>query len=148
MSKYLLLVGLTGILFSCGGETEMSEKERTEETETQTYCDCSELFFDEPYNRFYLDDPKEPFTGKCEGFHPNGELALEKNFKEGKVHGKMITYFDNGLKKDEREFEDNFQVGEQITRNRRGEIVYHALYERGKLKEILVTRPDLKNQRE
>ncbi|MBN4071233.1 hypothetical protein JYT72_01860 [Crocinitomix catalasitica] len=127
------------ILISCGGSGE----EDTVEEENENYCDCTELFFDEPYNRFYVEDRKQPFTGKCEEFHSNGELKMEKNFVDGKVDGKMITYYDNGQKKDFKEFKENFQTGESISYTRSGEVKFHALYKRGKQTEVLLTRPDL-----
>ena len=142
MKNQLIISGVFILLLSCGGNPEESGTAVTEED--PTFCECTELFFDEPYNRFYLEDRQKPFSGECQDLHPNGEKKLVKHFKNGKVHGKMITYYDNGQVEDEREFEDNFQVGERIQYNRKGEVTYHALYERGKVTEILVVRPDLK----
>ncbi|MCG8575030.1 MAG: hypothetical protein MI810_09125 [Flavobacteriales bacterium] len=123
--------------------SEASDNENViEEPEVdENYCSCSELVFDEPYNRFYLTERKKPFTGVCEEYYDNGQLSLKKEFKDGKNHGMAVSYYENGQIKEQKEFDTNFQVGEQINYTPDGDITYHALYKRGKQTEILVIKP-------
>ena len=113
-----------------------------------TYCNCQELVFNEPYNHFYLTDKRTGFTGKCEEFHPNGQVKVQKNFVSGKLHGKLTTWYENGQVKEEKEFDTNFQVGEQINYTSKGEVKFHAIYKRGVQTKILVSRSDLPDEDE
>lgn len=137
------------LLSSCGestGTDTISESENdttTAETIDSNNCSCAELIFDEPYNHFFRFERRDGFTGKCEDFHPNGEKKMEKNFVDGKLHGKFFLYYDNGQIDEEKEFDNNFQTGEQITYSKKGEVIFHALYKRGNQTKVLVTRPDI-----
>jgi len=145
-SYFLILIGF--LLFSCkesGAPDTIVESDDTTTTQAidSNYCNCTELIFDEPYNHFYRFERRDGYTGLCEEFHPNGELKLEKNFIDGKLHGKLIMYYNNGQIEEEKEFDMNFQTGEQITYTKKGEVKFHALYKRGQQTKVLVTRPDL-----
>jgi antitoxin component YwqK of YwqJK toxin-antitoxin module len=124
---------------SCSGSTESSQEEIVEID--SNYCDCNELTFDEPYNHFYRFERREPFTGLCEEFYTDSTLKMTKNFVEGKVHGKMITYHENGQVHEEQEFDMNFQEGERIKFTKSGQVMFHALYKRGKQVKVIETQP-------
>lgn len=131
------------LLLSCGGgDSDIAETEGTD----STYCDCNELSFDETYNNFYLEKPRDGFTGDCETFYPNGQVKLQKSFIKGKVDGKLISYYDNGQVEKVAEYEMNLQTGEQINYTPNGVIMFHALYKRGKQVEVIETHPELMRQ--
>lgn len=141
MKFYILTLLSLFLLTSCGGEEVASTEDPDVEEIDSNYCDCGELIFDEAYNHFWRFERRKGFTGLCEEFHPNGQKKLEKNFVDGKVHGKMISYHDNGQIYEDQEFDTNFQIGEKILYTRSGEVKFHALYKRGKQEEVLVTKP-------
>ena len=145
MKNLFFFLAITLFLIGCG-ESKTKPESIIEDENTaidSNYCICSELIFDEPYNHFYRFEKREGFTGYCEEFYLDGKLKMTKNFVDGKLHGKMILYYDNGQIEEEKQFDMNFQTGEQITYTRKGEVKFHALYERGKQVKVLVSKPDL-----
>lgn len=140
--KYFRLIPFlfVGIFTACNGEPENEIADETEEIDSN-YCECYQLNFDEAYNHFYRFERTEPFTGNCKEFYPDGSVKLDKNFVEGKVHGKMISYHENGQIHEDQEFDMNFQVGERIVYTQSGQVKFHALYERGKQTEVLEAKP-------
>ncbi|MBK9191116.1 MAG: hypothetical protein IPM77_06125 [Crocinitomicaceae bacterium] len=142
--KYIIFV-LTILIFASCGSSVTADDTNTEVIDS-TYCECSELTFDQPYNHFWRFERRKGFTGVCEEFYPDGKLKMTKPFQEGKIHGKLIMYYDNGQIEDQKEFDMNFQVGEQFTYTKKGELKYHARYKRGTLDTIFVNRPDLLNE--
>ena len=56
----------------------------------------------------YLPNEKTPFTGRAEESY-NGHKLSEGNYKEGKLHGLVTTWYVNGRKKEE---EINYKNGE------------------------------------
>ena len=141
MHKLILLAPFFLFFAACSGSTEADGTETAEID--SNYCDCNDLVFDDGYNHFYRFERREGFTGLCESFFGNKQKQLEKNFVDGKVHGKMITYHDNGQIHIEEEFDMNFQVGEKIIYTKSGQVKFHATYKRGKQLEVLVTKPQL-----
>lgn len=115
---------------------ESKKPEISIETE-QDFCDCVELFFDEPYNYFYLNERSKPFTGTCETKNEKGILVLKKTFEEGKLTGPYIEYFDNGALLHEWNFLNNRQHGDQKIYNEEGELVHHSVYSKGDLDTII-----------
>lgn len=140
--KYLILIftviGL--VLTSCQGNSEEAVSNEVEEIDS-TYCECHQLIFDEAYNHFYRFERREGYTGNCKDYYPSGQLKLDKNFVDGKVHGKMISYHDNGQIWEDQEFDMNFQIGEKIIYTKSGEVKFHALYKRGEQTEVLEAKP-------
>jgi len=43
-------------------------------------------------NIVYIEGQDKPFTGIVEKKFPNGKIEAKMNFKDGKLHGKTITY--------------------------------------------------------
>lgn len=141
MRLLVSLILFISFISSCGSETT-AEVDSTETNGIDsTYCDCAELTLDVPYNHFYRFERRKPFTGLCEEFFPDGALKLEKNFVEGKVHGDMISYHENGQVWEEQEFDMNFQTGERIIYTKSGQVKFHALYKRGNQQEVIVAKP-------
>lgn len=94
-------------------------------------CDCDDLLFDPIYNNFYQEVPREGYTGSCEKYHANGQLALLKHFTNGKVDGEMRSYYENGQLNEEKFFDMNFQQGDFRKYNEAGKLIFHAIFERG-----------------
>ena len=130
------------LLLSCSDGSEATI-EATSTPVDSAYCNCQDLTFNEPYNHFYLTEERKGFTGRCEEFYPGVQVSVEKNFVNGKLHGKHTTWYESGQVKEEKEYDTNFQVGEQITYTSKGEVKFHALYKRGVQTKVLVSRPDL-----
>jgi hypothetical protein len=147
MKNQVAIAFFTLLLISCGngGEVPAHSDQSDERAEPidSFYCNCDELILDQPYNHFWRFERRKGFTGKCEEFYPDGTLKTTKNLVEGKLHGKLFTYYKNGRMHEEKEFDMNFQTGEHIIYTNTGEVKLHALYRRGKLTEILVNKPDV-----
>lgn len=138
MKKTFILSCLFLIIAACS-ESEQKTVATVDENGT---CDCNDLAYDQAYNNFYEDEPRDGYTGNCKEYYANGELKLDKNFKEGKVHGDFTTYHENGLVSSRKVFDGGFQTDEQVDYSETGQIVFHALYERGNQLEIIVRGPD------
>jgi MORN repeat variant len=141
--KYYLSILISGIFIFSACKGESPNEDMTEEiTETDSsFCECHQLTFDEAYNHFYRYERRKGFYGKCEEYHPDGSVKLEKNFVDGKVHGKMISYHENGQIWEDQEFDMNFQVGERIIYTKSGVVKFHALYKRGKQIKVIEAKP-------
>jgi len=120
---------------ACSGESSSPIVEAVVEP---NICDCNELMLDEGYNHFYFSERNKGYNGRCNEVYPNGNKSLEKNFVDGKIHGKMQMWYENGQLASEKEFDMNLQVGEQIDYSEMGEVIFHAIYKRGKQTEVLV----------
>lgn len=149
MKNIITVLFCSILLGACGNEGNSSDP-ATQDTESNgtpaidsSYCDCNELTLDQPYNHFWRFERRIGYTGVCEEFYPDGKLKMTKNLVEGKLHGKVFTYYQNGRLHEEKEFDMNFQTGEQIVYTSKGEVKLHALYNRGKQTQILVNRPEL-----
>ena len=57
--------------------------------------DCSKLI--EIEKTYYLNDSKTPFTGKCVQWLDKTHKSFESEYKNGKLHGKEITWNRNGI---------------------------------------------------
>jgi antitoxin component YwqK of YwqJK toxin-antitoxin module len=123
---------LTVISVSCSsGEQENDQPEEID------FCSCAELFFDDDYNHFYLNNRTEPFTGKCQETNSGGVVVLEKNFEKGKLTGKYLEFYDNGTPKHEWNFLNNRQHGEQKLFKEDGSLSHHSIYSKGELDSIV-----------
>jgi hypothetical protein len=127
MLKFILVGSLFGVMMACNNSEETNEL--TEGVVTN--CDCNDLQYDPGYNNFYMEKPREGYTGKCELFHANGQLALSKNFKDGKVDA-------NGQIDEKKTFDKNFQTGEGLKYSEGGTLIFKALYDYGREMEIII----------
>lgn len=127
MAKNFGFIILSIFMISCGNSNEKDENENA----SLATCDCGDLLFDPAYNNFYTTTPREGYTGACEEYFGNGQLALIKHFKSGKVDGAMKTYYENGQLNEDKFFEMNFQQGDFLKYNENGKLIFHGIYERG-----------------
>ena len=124
--SYLLLVSILYFLNQCQTEKESS-------TVTENSCHCNDLVYDELYNYFFIEERTSPYNGKCLEYYESGEISLEKNFIDGKMHGNMLRFRKNGIRKSLVEFKLNFIDGKAIFYNLQGEDSVTQQYKRGKL---------------
>ncbi|UKN01284.1 hypothetical protein K6119_16265 [Paracrocinitomix mangrovi] len=143
MTKWSFLLILPVVIWSCKGEEPNNDSENQTSDIDSTHCDCHELTFDEPYNHFYRFERRVGYTGNCQEYYADGSVKLDKNFVDGKVHGKMISYHENGQIHEDQEFDMNFQVGERIIYTKSGKVKFHALYKRGQQTDVLEAHPEL-----
>ena len=96
-------------------------------------CHCNDLVYDELYNYFFIEERTSPYTGKCLEYYESGEISLEKNFIDGKMHGDMLRFRKNGIRKSLVEFKLNFIDGKAVFYNLQGKDSVTQQYKRGKL---------------
>jgi antitoxin component YwqK of YwqJK toxin-antitoxin module len=124
--SYLLLVSILYFIIQCQPKKESS-------TITENSCHCNDLVYDELYNYFFTEERTSPYNGKCLEYYDSGEISLEKNFVEGKMHGDMLRFRKNGIRKSLVEFKLNFIEGKAIFYNLQGKDSVIHQYKRGKL---------------
>lgn len=61
----------------------------------------------------------------------NEKLVSETPYEDGKIHGKVKTYFENGLLESEQEYYKGICNGKSINYDRRGNIMQTYTYEDG-----------------
>ena len=135
--RYSITLALVCLLMNSCNDAGNVADDTLESNETISYCDCNELVFDQSYNNFYLTEPRDGYTGSCEVFYPNGNVSLSKTFNKGKIHGNLIEYYENGDIREKKLFDMNFQTGDHYVYGEDGELVFHAIYKRGKLIETV-----------
>ena len=132
--KAFYLLSIVIFLMSCSeGETQNA----VIEIEQPTECDCLELILDTKYNRFYLTDKKKPFTGVCTSIYQNGNMKMERHYVEGKYHGDVIDYYDNGQIEMIREYKNHFINGFEKTYTKGGDLLKHSIYKQSTLMEVV-----------
>ena len=124
--RYILLGSILYFTIQCQSKKESSTiKENT--------CHCNDLVYDELYNYFFIEERTSPYNGKCLEYYDSGEVSLEKNFVDGKMHGNMIRFRKNGIRKSLVEFKLNFIDGKAIFYNLQGKDSVIQQYKKGKL---------------
>jgi antitoxin component YwqK of YwqJK toxin-antitoxin module len=124
--SYFLLLASLYFLNQCQPKKESS-------TIKENSCHCNDLVYDELYNYFFIEERTSPYSGKCLEYYESGEISLEKNFIEGKMHGDMLRFRKNGIRKSLVEFKLNFIDGKAIFYNLQGKDSVIQQYKRGKL---------------
>ena len=124
--SYFLLLAALYFLNQCQPKKESS-------TIKEKSCHCNDLVYDELYNYFFVEERTSPYTGKCLEYYESGEISLEKNFIDGKMHGNMLRFRKNGIRKSLVEFKLNFIDGKAIFYNLQGEDSVIQQYKKGKL---------------
>lgn len=127
--KSIFYLFLIVTFFSCTGN---------EKTETIESCDCGDLQLDILYNHFYLTDRTEPFTGMCNKVDNKGNIVEQINYLDGKVHGTLTRFFENGNIESERNYHNNQQQGDMKQWDIEGNLLIHCTYDRGELDSILI----------
>ena len=124
--RYTLLGSILYFTIQCQSKKESSTiKENT--------CHCNDLVYDELYNYFFIEERTSPYNGKCLEYYDSGEVSLEKNFVDGKMHGDMLRFRKNGIRKSLVEFKLNFIDGKAIFYNLKGKDSVIQQYKKGKL---------------
>ncbi len=137
--KLFLITASLFLLTSCA-----TDKKEDSPTSQPQKCNCNDLYFDDLYGHFYLEEKETPFTGVCETFYKsNQQLKLHKEFKKGKVSGIFKTYYEDGTLKEESQFEINFQHGYKKMYNPSGELINHSVYRKGELEEVVFPTDDV-----
>lgn len=141
MNQLLCLFLSTSLLLcSCSDNTEQQIEDSSATSGTIAseikQCNCEDLIHDNGYNWYYLEDHKSPFSGKCTLIYPDGSPKMERDFVEGKVHGLVTEWYENGQLKQTIEFDTNLQSGEKKEWDETGRLIYHANYKRGELDTI------------
>ena len=124
--RYILLGTILYFTIQCQSKKESS-------TIKENSCHCNDLVYDELYNYFFIEERTSPYNGKCLEYYESGEISLEKNFIEGKMHGDMLRFRKNGIRKSLVEFKLNFIDGKAIFYNLQGKDSVIQQYKRGKL---------------
>ncbi len=123
-----------------------SPQQKENQVDEANYCECVELFFDDDYNHFYLQDRTVPFSGKCEEINVNGVVVVEKNFEKGKLMGAYLEYYNSGVLKNEWNFLNNRQHGDQKLYDETGKLTHHSIYKKGELDSIVFSVYPIVNQ--
>ena len=124
--RYILLGTILYFSIQC-----QSKKESP--TNKENSCHCNDLVYDELYNYFFIEDRTSPYNGKCLEYYDSGEVSLEKKFVDGKMHGDMLRFRKNGIRKSLVEFKLNFIDGKAIFYNLQGKDSVIQQYKKGKL---------------
>lgn len=133
-----IFVSLALILASCSSDSNDTDQP-DENPAARTLCNCDELIQIEAYNKMHIIGSDDPFTGKCELFHPNKQLAEERPYDDGKITGKVTRWHPNGQIKTEQSFIKNRQTGIGKEWDENGNLIWHASYDNGKMiKELSV----------
>ena len=77
-------------------EKSLKEEVNTEKVKPHEGVPLKELEIRESI--WYLKDSETPYTGKVYSLHPNGQKKQEGNFKEGKLDGLYVEWYENGQK--------------------------------------------------
>jgi antitoxin component YwqK of YwqJK toxin-antitoxin module len=124
--RYILLGTILYFTIQCQSKKESS-------TVKENSCHCNDLVYDELYNYFFIEERTSPYNGKCLEYYDSGEVSLEKNFVDGKMHGDMLRFRKNGIRKSLVEFKLNFIDGKAIFYNLQGKDSVIQQYKKGKL---------------
>lgn len=136
---FLLFIGLIGCADATNKKSEQIEKESV--SLEDTLCDCKELIYDNGYNTYYMDKPKDGYTGVCQTYFKNGQVELRKNLLRGKTNGFVFTYYENGALKSLKEYDMNLQVGDHFAYSEDGRLIFFGKYNRGRLIQTIVSQP-------
>ena len=113
--------------------TIQCQPKKESSTNKENSCHCNDLVYDELYNYFFIEERTSPYNGKCLEYYDSGEVSLEKNFVDGKMHGDMLRFRKNGIRKSLVEFKLNFIDGKAIFYNLQGKDSVIQQYKKGKL---------------
>ena len=110
MKKLLILLFSLLISFNSLGETGCSEKDDKEDFINST------TYFQERGGLLYLPNQSEPYSGEnlCTHKNSSGQYFLKGKIKNGKRHGKMTFWDENGLIQGELNWKDGVAVGDTI----------------------------------
>ena len=123
MNNFWLMCFALLLLNSCGTDDAANVEEK--------FCDCEMLTLDNLQNHFYLDDPKEPYTGICKTFYSNGQIKQERQLVKGKNNGYFKNYSISGVLLEEGGFLDNRHHGRFKYYDDQGKLTLEIEYANG-----------------
>jgi antitoxin component YwqK of YwqJK toxin-antitoxin module len=130
---FALFVAL--LMVGCG-ESDLSDPDVVEDA-TADAVDWSKL--QDRDGVMYLPNEENPFTGRAESFHKNGQKESEKNFKDGKLDGLLSWWHESGRKVSEGNFKDGKMDGFAVMWYENGQKQVEGNYRAGKLDGLLIT---------
>ncbi|MDB4521641.1 hypothetical protein N9080_05580 [Akkermansiaceae bacterium] len=103
--KNLLLLLVSLLLISCGPDLD-DAKELDAILEEALPKDKAQLKGPRNEELYYEANKQEPYTGWLKRMHANGQVYELGKFKDGKSHGPVFTWYENGQKSLEVEMKD------------------------------------------
>ncbi len=79
----------------------------------------------------YAPDASEPFEGRAVLHHPNGRLMFKAEYRAGRQHGDMVSFFADGQKQSEGTLVEGRFHGKVIYYHPNGEVQSHYVYQNG-----------------
>ena len=79
----------------------------------------------------YVPDASEPFEGKAVSHHPNGQLMFKAEYRAGRQHGELVSFFADGQKQSVGTLVDGLFHGKVIYYHPNGEVQSHYVYQNG-----------------
>lgn len=138
MKNTLFIAFVSVILASCG-EKEVTEQEQQENLKTITAdCDCSSIDFKR--NAFgeiikgslvYDIKSKEIFSGTCEEKFGDGTRKEIRQYSQGKLHGTIATWDENGILRRKLKYNNGIQDGYQVVWNQLGDTLIFEHFTKG-----------------
>ena len=83
-------------------------------------------------NIVYIEGQETPFTGVVEKKFPNGKVEATMSFKDGKLHGRTVTYYQNGNMKSDESFVNGIADGVSKSFYENGKVEYETTYKNNK----------------
>lgn len=142
---FLLTLLIIGIFESCQSEENTDEVQEKQAVNVPDTCICDDLILDDKYKHYYYhkSERTEPFTGTCYTLFTNSDQKkMIKPLIEGKVEGKVQEFYSNGSLKAEYWFNQNHVYDSLKRYFPDGRVKYHAIYQCGQIKDILVNEID------
>ena len=79
----------------------------------------------------YVPNSSEPFEGKAVSHHPNGQMMFKAEYRAGRQHGELVSFFADGQKQSEGTLVDGLFHGKVIYYHPNGEVQSHYVYQNG-----------------
>ena len=83
-------------------------------------------------NIVYIEGQQAPFTGVVEKKFPNGKVEAKMSFKDGKLHGRTVSYYQNGNMKSDENFVNGIADGVSKSFYENGKVEYETTYKNNK----------------
>ena len=106
--------------------------------ETKVYWDEEAKTKIKFISNYYLKNGKEVFHGITKSFHPNGQILVERSFKDGVLDGTEIHYSEIGEKEKRLIFKDGYLINKAVY------FTNGTIKEEAEIKTIETKAPNLK----
>ena len=84
---------------------------------------------------YYQRVEKKIILTKTISYHSNGQIWIEKNYKDGELDGKWTYYYENGQIEREGNYKDGLEDGKWTSNQKNGQIWKEENYKDGELVE-------------